>query len=110
MFGPSKSGQRIARVIQCSISLVWTFGGDRAADIVNKLSISRKRRVVFGVGLAVVGVVILSVSLIVLTSLLCSDPFGGCRWEYHWPTIIAGLTLIALGFVVSMMRLRSERR
>jgi len=86
-----------------------TLLGNRTVGVVDESSTARKRNVAVGVGLAVVGVFILFFSLTVLTVTVYADP-GGRRAVYHWPTITAGLTLIAMGFAVSMMRLRSERR
>lgn len=87
----------------------WDSAGDRAVGVVDESSTTRKRNVAVGVGLAVVGVFILFFSLTVLTVTVYMDP-GGRRFVYHWETIVAGLTLIAIGFAVSMMRLRSESR
>ncbi|MEK6838492.1 MAG: hypothetical protein AABY08_01975, partial [Candidatus Thermoplasmatota archaeon] len=60
----------------------------------DELSISRKRKIAVGVSLAAVGVFILFFSLVVLTVTIYAEP-GGRRYVYHWPTIVAGLTLIA---------------
>ena len=86
-----------------------TFVGNRVVGIVDELSISRKRKIAVGVSLAAVGVFILFFSLTVLTGTIHAIPTGR-RYEYNWPTILAGLALIALGVVVSIMRPRSERR
>lgn len=52
-----------------------------------------------GIGISVLGLALAVASLTQLTLLVCSDP-GGCRTEFHWPTLWTAFGLVVLGLAL----------